>query len=113
MFSAKLADLAPIVFEEESGPIAHRGTLLRSPCLLLIRKLEENGPLDSTRIAAHPLKGDAALGIARRQDKLPFGATDRAHDLVDDLRVGGWIGFHATQPSWRDTLGGEPCSPAL
>jgi hypothetical protein len=64
MFSAKRADLAPIVFEEESSLIAHRGTLLWFPHLLFIGELKEDGPLDSARIAAHPLKGDAALGIA-------------------------------------------------
>ncbi len=64
MFSAKRADLAPIVFEEESRLIAYRGTLLWFPHLLLIGELKEDGPLDSARIAAHPLKGDAALGIA-------------------------------------------------
>ena len=64
MFSAKLADLAPTAFEEESSLIAHRTTLLWSPHFLFIGELEEDGPLDSARIAAHPLKRDAPLGIA-------------------------------------------------
>jgi len=113
MFSAKRADLAPIAFEEGSSLIAHRGTLLWSPHLLFIGELEEDGPLDSARIAAHPLKGDAPLGVARRHDKLPFGATDRADDLLDDLRAGGWVGFHATQPSSRGALRQEVWSRAL
>ena len=109
MFSAKRADLAPIAFEEESSLIAHRGTLLWSPHFLFIGELEEDGPLDSARIAAHPLKRNTPLGVARRQDKLPFGATDRADNLLDDLRVGGWIGFH----SYAAIIEGSPKTGGL
>ena len=113
MFSAKLADLAPIVFEEEFSLIAHRETLLWSPHLLLIGELEEDGPLDSARVAAHPLKGDAPFRVAWMQDKLPFGAANRADDLLDDLCVAGRIEFHTTRPSSRGALRQEAWSRAL